>query len=66
MVLKRKIKVMLYSIPLIIRPPLLYKNNLIGGVVSLARANLVFFYYLSASEIWPFGGRGIVRRGTTL
>ena len=39
-----------------------------GGGASLEGDNLVVFYYLSASEIWPdkrvvFSGSGFIREG---
>jgi len=51
-------------------PPLQWKSGLIRGVASHEGDNLLLFYYLSSSEIWPdknrgvvFGVRGLIRRG---
>jgi len=58
------------SPPLIKPPPSALKKIcfITRGVASLEGDNLVVFYYLGASEIWPdkrvaFGGRGLIRRG---
>jgi hypothetical protein len=56
------------SLPLIMTSLLQCKSHLIRGVASFEGDNLVEFYYLSISEIWPhkrvaFGESALIREG---
>ena len=42
------------------------KSDLTRGVISLEEDNLVAFYYVSTSEIWPDEKDSLIKRGNTV